>query len=492
MIWLMNELKVKPQTTVAEIAPLLDTLPKKIKDHSIRVADYSKYVYDKVLASDSFSDYKLLSAKEFYDVIKYHDLGKIGVPIEVLEKDELTPYEERQIIKHTSVEMDNEAGEKPNAFAVALINVMQSHHEMWDGSGYPRGLADEDIPLYARLCAIVNSYDNITLEKLADDFNYMDAHEYAMKKLASEKALKYDGELVDFFLAVEKDFLRLLKANFEKVSISKEFKDIKKEKKEQKEKKGLSLEDIEYIPIYPFEFRYQPVLHIEDQEVRIVDTEFLLFDPIKGVITSEEYFQVASKSARLTQLLDIAFNILIDDIYKIKYQMTKEMIVIKFSPKMVRNMKQFKELLARFEEVGVMSYNLCFSFYDDSGITPHDIDLVKHCGCKTMGVLGSDVYNAFNVVSSLAFDYFQLNHNYFVGLFEDERKQNMLKKLDEYIRSCKARLIITHVNTRKEALFFSELEMTRLQGNFICKPHVKLASRTFKITRKIGGETPDE
>ena len=72
--------------------------------------------------------------------------------------------------------------------------------------------------------------------------------------------------------------------------------------------------------------------------------------------------------------------------------MTKEMIVIKYSPKMIRNMKAFKELLARFEEVEVMSYNLCFSFHDDSEITPHDIELVKHCGCKTMGILGDDVY----------------------------------------------------------------------------------------------------
>ena len=68
----------------------------------------------------------------------------------------------------------------------------------------------------------------------------------------------------------------------------------------------------------------------------------------------------------------------------------------------------------------------------------------------------------------------------------------MLKKLDEYIRSCRGRLIITHVNNRKEAMFFQELGMTRLEGNFICKPHVKLASRTFKITRKIGGETSDD
>jgi len=488
----MRELKIKSNTTVTDIVPLLDALPKKVKDHSIRVADYSKYIYQKLINSDSYSEDKLLSEKELYDVMKFHDLGKVGIEVEILEKDELTPFEEKQLVNHTSVEIENLAGEKPSAFVIALVSVMQSHHEAWNGTGYPKGLADEDIPLYARLCAVSNAYDNITLEKLADGFNYLEAHEYAMKKIASEKSSKFDGEIVDFFLGVEKDFSNILKSNFEKITVSKEFKEIKKEKQIQKEKKGLSLDDIEYIPIYPFEFRYQPILHIQDQEVRLVDTEFLLFDPVKGVMTSEDYFTVAASTSRLTQLLDIALNILVDDIAKIKYKMTKEMIIIKYSPKMIRNMKAFKALIARFEEVEVMSYNLCFSFHDDSDITPHDIELVKHCGCKTMGILGSDVYNAFNVVSSLPFDYFQLNHNYFIGLFEDERKQNMLKKLDEYIRSCRARLIITHVNTRKEALFFQELGMTRLEGNFICKPHVKLASRTFKITRKIGGETPDE
>ncbi|MGI6710747.1 MAG: EAL domain-containing protein [Bacilli bacterium] len=488
----MKELKIKYNSTVAEIAPLLDTLPKNVKDHSQRVADYSKHIYKQMINSDSYSEDKLLSEKDVYDIMKFHDLGKIGIDVDILEKDELTPFEEKQLINHTSVEMENLAGERPSPFVVALVSVMQAHHEAWDGSGYPRGLADEDIPLYARLCAVSNSYDNITLEKLADGLNYQDAHEYAMKKLVSEKSAKFDGEIVDFFLSVEKEFLNILKANFEKIAVTKEFKEIKKEKQIKKEKKGLSLDDIEYIPIYPFEFRYQPILHIQDQEVRLVDTEFLLFDPIKGVMTSDDYFTVAAKTPKLTQLLDIALNILIDDIAKIKYKMTKEMIVIKYSPKMIRNMKNFKELLARFEEVEVMSYNLCFSFHDDSEITPHDIELVKHCGCKTMGIFGDDVYNAFNVVSALPFDYYQLNHNYFIGLFEDERKQNMLKKLDEYIRSCRGRLIITHVNNRKEAMFFQELGMTRLEGNFICKPHVKLASRTFKITRKIGGETSDD
>lgn len=93
-----------------------------------------------------------------------HDIGKIGVPDRVLQKKgPLTPREREMIQQHPTYALEMLAGIE---FLRPAISIPVCHHEKWDGTGYPRGLAGEAIPLPARIFAVVDVYDALTSDRV--------------------------------------------------------------------------------------------------------------------------------------------------------------------------------------------------------------------------------------------------------------------------------------------------------------------------------------
>lgn len=92
-----------------------------------------------------------------------HDIGKVGIPDDILHKpDRLTPEEDRIIRSHPEV------GERilaPIVRSRAVLAAVRGHHERLDGSGYPDGLAGEQVPLLARLLAIADCFDALTTSR---------------------------------------------------------------------------------------------------------------------------------------------------------------------------------------------------------------------------------------------------------------------------------------------------------------------------------------
>jgi putative two-component system response regulator len=85
-------------------------------------------------------------------------------------------------------------------------DVAYFHHENWNGSGYPVGLKEEEIPLPARIVAVADVYDALTSRR-----RYRDpmSHEQACEIIMSEKGKKFDSRIVDAFLEIEADFRRI-------------------------------------------------------------------------------------------------------------------------------------------------------------------------------------------------------------------------------------------------------------------------------------------
>jgi len=91
-----------------------------------------------------------------------HDVGKIGIPDAVLLKPgKLTPGEWEIMKQHASIG-ERILGGSDSELLLAGSIIAASHHEKWDGSGYPRGLAGEDIPLFGRICAVADVFDALT------------------------------------------------------------------------------------------------------------------------------------------------------------------------------------------------------------------------------------------------------------------------------------------------------------------------------------------
>lgn len=136
-----------------------------------------------------------------------HDIGKVAIPDEILLKPgPLTPEEYEVMKKHpaygreTLITEDTGLGDRE--FMDTAVNVVYRHHEKWDGSGYPEGLAGNEIPIEARIMAIADAYDAITSKRV-----YKDAypHEKALKILQQDAGTHFDPALVQAFLRVEQD-----------------------------------------------------------------------------------------------------------------------------------------------------------------------------------------------------------------------------------------------------------------------------------------------
>jgi putative two-component system response regulator len=149
------------------------------------------------------------SIETLYKTAPLHDIGKVGVPDRILLKPgRLTPEEFEEMKRHTAHGRDaiiaaEKTMQAPESFLETARDIAYSHHEKWDGSGYPEGLAGENIPLPARLMAIADVYDALITKRV-----YKDAmsHEEAVKIIESGAGSHFDPEVVAAFSLVKDKF----------------------------------------------------------------------------------------------------------------------------------------------------------------------------------------------------------------------------------------------------------------------------------------------
>ena len=124
-----------------------------------------------------------------------HDIGKMGVPDEILHKPtSLTDDEWAVMRRHPQNAYDLLS---PITYLRPALEIPYSHHEKWDGSGYPRGLKGEEIPLPARIFAIVDVYDALTSDK---PYREAWSHQKAMDYIQAQSSLHFDPQIVEAFL----------------------------------------------------------------------------------------------------------------------------------------------------------------------------------------------------------------------------------------------------------------------------------------------------
>lgn len=158
--------------------------------HILRMSAYAKLIAQKIGLDNARTELIYLSAP-------MHDIGKIGTPDAILQKPgSLTPQEWDVIRKHPSQGADIIGNHHSLLLQTARI-VSLTHHERFDGSGYPNGIKGYDIPLAGRIVAIADVFDALTSKR-----PYKDAWsiEQAIEYLLDQRGKHFDGELVDTFL----------------------------------------------------------------------------------------------------------------------------------------------------------------------------------------------------------------------------------------------------------------------------------------------------
>jgi diguanylate cyclase (GGDEF)-like protein/PAS domain S-box-containing protein len=158
------------------------------KQHTDRVVNYVKKLGDSMRLNSSQMKELILSAK-------LHDIGKIGIPDEILSKPEKLTDDEFDIIK-THTEKGYRVA-KSNYEIAHVANNILSHHERWDGKGYPLGLKGKKIPLLSRIICIADSYDAMTSERA---YKSKMSNEEAIKEIKKCSGKQFDPGIAKIFI----------------------------------------------------------------------------------------------------------------------------------------------------------------------------------------------------------------------------------------------------------------------------------------------------
>lgn len=160
--------------------------------HITRMSHYCQLIAQKAEMSDRFADMIL-------DIAAMHDIGKIGIPDAILLKPDKLNNEEFEIMKtHTIIGADILSGSDSPILRLAE-SIALSHHERWDGSGYPNGLKGEDIPVEGRICAIADVFDALTSIR---PYKTAWSVDNAIDEMKKGRGSHFDPNLFDIFISV--------------------------------------------------------------------------------------------------------------------------------------------------------------------------------------------------------------------------------------------------------------------------------------------------
>ncbi|MEZ5283903.1 MAG: response regulator [Vicinamibacterales bacterium] len=139
-----------------------------------------------------------------------HDVGKIGIPDALLRKPAaLTAPETRVMQSHTTIGARILGGSEMPLLRVAS-SIALTHHERWDGQGYPNGLAGHDIPLAGRIAALADAFDAMTTDR---PYRAARPIEFALQSVLAERGRQFDAALVDALLSCDRDALAAVRSH---------------------------------------------------------------------------------------------------------------------------------------------------------------------------------------------------------------------------------------------------------------------------------------
>lgn len=196
---LSNQIENTQREMIFTLGELVESRSQETGNHVRRVGDLAALLGE--LAGLSPPEVEILRM-----AAPMHDVGKIGIPDEVLHKPSaLSPQELLVMRRHTVIGQEILKGASGAMSEAAVI--ARSHHERWDGKGYPDGLKGEEIPLSARITGLVDVFDALLHERhykaawsLADTLNYM----------RDNRGTHFDPRLIDLFMANQPKVLEIM------------------------------------------------------------------------------------------------------------------------------------------------------------------------------------------------------------------------------------------------------------------------------------------
>jgi len=210
----VQQITVGQQATIFALAKLAASRNLETGEHLQRMCEYSNVISEKLQLLPKYTsviDEDFI--RNIYAASPLHDIGKVGIPDKILLKmDKLTKEEFAVMKAHTVIggktlrEVDQQ--HPGNDFVHVGIEISESHHEMWDGNGYPYGLAGENIPLAGRILALGDVYDaHISKRVYKEAFSHSESREIIL----SGSGKRFDPDIVEAFVSLEDEFIAISK-----------------------------------------------------------------------------------------------------------------------------------------------------------------------------------------------------------------------------------------------------------------------------------------
>ncbi len=201
--------------TIIAMGTLAETRDNETGNHLKRTQTYIRALAFKLQEHPRFKHYLTNDIIEsLYKLAPLHDIGKVGIPDYILLKQgKLTP-EEYEIMKtHPTLGSDALAAAEsslpaPSKFLHIGREIAGGHHEKWDGSGYPKGLKGDAIPISARLMALADVYDALICKRV---YKKAFTHEDAVAFIRDGRGSHFDPDVVDAFLDIVGEFDQIAK-----------------------------------------------------------------------------------------------------------------------------------------------------------------------------------------------------------------------------------------------------------------------------------------
>jgi putative two-component system response regulator len=205
-----KEVEFIQDVTILALASLAETRDNETGNHLRRTQNYIRALAGHLERHPRFS---LLLTRTNIELIykstPLHDIGKVGIPDHILLKPGRLTVEEFEVMK-THAALGKEAIERAEAqmgrsapFLEFAKEIAYGHQEKWDGSGYPQGLAGDQIPGSARLMAVADVYDALVSRRA---YKRPMSHEEASRIIVEGRGSHFDPDIVDAFIAVSHEF----------------------------------------------------------------------------------------------------------------------------------------------------------------------------------------------------------------------------------------------------------------------------------------------
>lgn len=182
-----DEIQTAYQTTLEGWSRALEIRDRETQGHTKRVTDLTLQIARRMKFDDE-------TLKHIHRGVLLHDIGKLGIPDEILRKPGPLTEKETQIMRlHPQIAHELL---KPIDYLKPALNIPRYHHEKWDGSGYPHGMKGEEIPLEARIFAVVDVFDALTHNRV---YRKAMKIEEAIEYIRSESGKHFDPAVVEVF-----------------------------------------------------------------------------------------------------------------------------------------------------------------------------------------------------------------------------------------------------------------------------------------------------